>query len=142
MKGIAYSNKNSVILALLIAFGLASCTQPVVEPATDPGTTSTGTGTGTSTTTTGTTTEKVIYVVQLIASASEARANQVKKEFATEGYQAVVNSIEVNGKAVHRVQVGSYGTEADAQRVLAQMKRRYQRNEHVKNAVVKTKFGE
>ncbi len=142
MKGMTNLNKRLMALALLAAVGLASCAQPVVEPATDPGTNTGTTNTGGSTTGTGTTTEKVIYVVQLIASASQARADQVKDEFTKEGYRAAVNSIEVNGKQVHRVQIGAYGTEADAQRVLNQIKRRYLRNEHVKNAVVKTKFGE
>jgi len=59
-------------------------------------------------------------------------------EFVAEGYQAYVSDLVVDGQTLHRVQIGPYGTEADATRVLDQMRIRYRRNEHVNNAVVKT----
>lgn len=122
-------------MALVAIFGLASCTtQPVTDNGGTGGDTSTGGGGGGSVVT-------ETYVVQLIATNSSPKAEGIKNEFAGEGYPAVVSAIESEGSTLYRVQIGSYGTQADAQRVLDQMRRRYQRNQHVNNAVVKTKNG-
>ena len=82
------------------------------------------------------------YVVQLIATSSSAKADAVKNTFVNEGYRnTVVNTIVKDGKHIHRVQIGPYGTQADGDRVLAQMKRRYHKNQYVNNAIVKTIYG-
>lgn len=133
-------------IALIAIFGLASCTTP---PVTDTGGGTTGGGTtGGGTTNPGTgggsgggSVVTETYVVQLIATNSSPKAEGIKNEFTGEGYPTVVSPIQSDGQTLYRVQIGSYGTEADAQRVLNQMKRRYQRNTHVSNAVVKTKNG-
>ncbi len=134
-------------MALVAIFGLASCT---TQPVTDTGGTGGGTSTGGGTTgggggsTGGSGGGSVVtetYVVQLIATNSSPKAEGIKNEFASEGYPAAVSAIESGGRTLYRVQIGSYGTQADAQRVLNQMRRRYQRNQHVNNAVVKTKNG-
>jgi cell division protein FtsN len=143
MKG---TTKNILqMMAMASIFGLVSCTTPV-----DPGTTDTNTNTtNTNTSNTNTNTSNTnnnpvvseIYVVQLIATNSSPKAESIKNEFAGEGYPAAVSAIESGGRTLYRVQIGSYGTESDAKRVLNQMKRRYHRNQHVNNAVVKTKNG-
>lgn len=138
MKGI--TRKALAAMSLVAVFGLASCTQP---PANDDTTGGTGTDTttdGGSTGTDGGSTVNQGYVVQLIASKSVARAEQIKDEFVAEGYQATVSPLNSDSGTVYRVQIGPYGTEADAQRVLDQMKRRYQQNIHVNNAVTKPVF--
>jgi hypothetical protein len=143
MKGI--TKKLIQTMALVAVFGLASCTTtPVNDDTTGGGTSgggstgggtsgggSTGGGTGGGSTAEG-------YVVQLIASKSASKAESIKNEFAGEGY----NKAHVSALGdVFRVQIGPYGSEADAQRVLNQMRRRYKRNENVNNAVVKTVNG-
>jgi len=80
--------------------------------------------------------------VQLLASSSASKAASVKNVFVREGYKnTTVNSILRNGQTLHRVQIGPFGTQADAQRVLNQMKRRYRKNRYVNSAVVKTIYG-
>lgn len=82
------------------------------------------------------------FVVQLLASSNASKAASVKNIFVKEGYRnTTVNAILSNGKSIHRVQIGPFGTQADAQRVLNQMKRRYKKNQYVNSAVVKTVYG-
>ena len=134
------------VLALIAVFGLASCsTTPVNDDTTGGSTggdTSGGSGGDTSggggnggNTGGGVVTEG--YVVQLIASNSAAKAESIKNEFVNEGYKAYVSPLG----SIYRVQIGPYGSQTDAQRVLNQMRRRYKQNQHVKNAVVKTVNG-
>jgi len=82
------------------------------------------------------------FVVQLLASSSASKANRVINVFVEEGYRNInINTILRNGQSLHRVQIGPFGTRADAQRVLDQMKRRYKKNPYVNSAVVKTIYG-
>ena len=82
------------------------------------------------------------YVVQLLATSDLSKAQTVKSTFTSEGYQNInINTVTINGQSIHRVQVGLYGTPADGNRVLAQMKRRYHKNQYVNSAVVKTVYG-
>ncbi len=137
MKGI--TKKLIQAMALVAVFGLASCTTTPVNDDTTGGSTGGGTSGGGSTgggTSGGSTAEG--YVVQLIASKSASKAESIKNEFAGEGY----NKAHVSALGdVFRVQIGPYGSEADAQRVLDQMRRRYKQNVNVNNAVVKTVNG-
>jgi cell division septation protein DedD len=123
MKKITHIPKRILaILFIISAFGLASCaTTPPIDGNPDPGSV------------------QKEFVVQLIASSSQAKANQIKTTFAREGYATSVNPLVVNGKTLYRVQIGPYATEAEAQAVLTKMKQRYQRNGYVKNAVIKEK---
>ncbi len=143
MKGI--TKKLIQTMALVTVFGLASCTTtPVNDDTTGGGTSGGSTGGGTSGGgntgggTGGGSTVSEGYVVQLIASKSASKAESIKNKFVGEGY----NKAHVSALGdVFRVQIGPYGSEADAQRVLEQMRRRYKRNYHVNNAVVKTVNG-
>lgn len=78
------------------------------------------------------------YVVQLIASANEQKAQSIQREFTGEGYQVYVSPKVVAGQTLHRVQVGPYSTKADAYSMLESMRRRYLSNAYVSGAVVKT----
>ena len=83
------------------------------------------------------------YVVQLTATSSSSKATGVKNTFVKEGYSnTTVNTVTINGKPIHRVQIGPFGTTADGDRVLQQMKRRYRKNQYVNSAVVKTVYGQ
>ncbi len=144
MKGI--TKKLIQVLALVAVFGLASCTTTPVNDETGGGDAGSGSGdTGGGSTgdgssggdTGGGSTVGEGFVVQLIASSSATTAESIKNEFVGEGYKAYVSPLN----SVYRVQIGPYGTQADAQRVLNQMKRRYRQNEHVNNAIVKTVNG-
>ncbi len=82
------------------------------------------------------------FVVQLLATSSASKASSIKNTFVNEGYNNTsVNAILRSGQTLHRVQIGPFGTQADAQRVLNQMKRRYKKNQYVNSAVVKTIYG-
>jgi len=126
------STKKQALLGLVSAFVLASCT--AVNEGTIP-------ETGTVNPPIGTTVPNEVYVVQLIASSSKAKADKIRDDFVNDGYQAVVSTITSTTGLLHRVQIGAYGNEADALRVLNEMRLRYQGagNVHVNNAVVKTK---
>jgi len=81
------------------------------------------------------------FVVQLIASSSSQKAQGIQREFTSEGYQAYISPIVVAGQTLHRVQIGPYGSEANAYSVLQSMRKRYQSNRYVNAAVVKTVNG-
>ncbi|MCK5918955.1 MAG: SPOR domain-containing protein [Cocleimonas sp.] len=76
------------------------------------------------------------FVVQLIASSSQQKANTVKNTFLTEGYSVIQNNIKTNGRVLYRVQIGPYTTQGEARAVLAKMKTRYRRNAHVNTAII------
>ncbi|HIQ14135.1 MAG TPA: SPOR domain-containing protein [Leucothrix sp.] len=83
------------------------------------------------------------FVVQLLATSNASKAASIKNTFVSEGYsQTTVNAILRSGQTLHRVQIGPFGAQADAQRVLNQMKRRYKKNQYVNSAVVKTIYGQ
>lgn len=102
----------------------------------------TGGGTGGNTDNSGGTATVEKYVVQLLATSDASKAETVIRTFAKEGYRNInKNTVTINGQAIHRVQIGPFGTQADGQRVLSQMKRRYHKNQYVNSAVVKTVYG-
>jgi len=167
MKGI--TNRLILPVALIALFGLASCSQVPVDNGAGSGSSSSGGsgsgsggnagngsgggsggntgggyGGGSGGNTGGGSGGGVtqVFVVQLLASSNTAKAASVKKTFVHEGYEnTMINSILRNGQTLHRVQIGPFGTQADAQRVLNQMKRRYKKNQYVNSAVVKTIYG-
>ena len=53
----------------------------------------------------------------MIASSSATTAESIKDKFVAEGYKAYVSPLG----SLYRVQIGPYGSEADAQRVLDQL---------------------
>jgi len=163
MKGI--TNRLVLPIALIALFGLASCSQVPVDNGGGSGSSSgggSGSGSGGSSGggsgggsggnagggsgggygggSGGGVTQG--FVVQLLASSNASKAASVKNIFVREGYKnTTVNAILKNGQTLHRVQIGPFGTQADAQRVLNQMKRRYRKNRYVNSAVVKTIYG-
>ena len=115
------TNKLSSLFILLALFGLTACTNIPVDGE-DP--------------------KNQKYVIQLTATTNAANAASIKKTFVNEGYtNTSINTITTNGKKIHRVQIGPYGKELDGNRVLAQMKTRYLKNQYVRSAVVKTIYG-
>lgn len=129
--------KKQILLVVTSIFMLASCT-------------STGVNNGGTTPPTGTTPPPVtplppvpseVYVVQLIASSSKAKADRIRDQFIGDGYQAVVDTITGPNGLLHRVQIGAYNTEVEAIQQLNLMRQRYAGagNVHVNNAVVKPK---
>ena len=76
------------------------------------------------------------YVVQLIASISQQKANNISNTFRSGGYNMIQNSVMRNGRTLHRVQVGPYSSKTDAQSALAQMRNQYRHNELVAAAFV------
>lgn len=142
MKEVILNSKPALFTFLLIAgLGLASCSnQPIEEEdTTPPPTTTTGQDTQppAQDTTPATTPDYSGYVVQLIASERVQRADEIKVQFEQEGYNVFVNPLEQGGKTLYRVQIGPYGTELDAKRVLNNMKIRYPVNGLVKGAIIK-----
>ena len=78
------------------------------------------------------------YVVQLTASKSRQKAQNIKDQFAADGYNAFVSPLNLNGKLLHRVQIGMFNDQADAKMVLAQMQVKYPRDPYVAAAITKT----
>lgn len=116
------TNKLGLIFALLAFLGLTACTNIPVDDGNNP-------------------TVKG-YVVQLIATSDASKATSIRNTFVKEGYKnTTVNSITNNGSKIHRVQIGPFGTKADGNNMLMQMKKRYTRNQYVNSAVVKTIYG-
>ena len=78
------------------------------------------------------------YVVQLTASNSQKKAQNISDKFAADGYNAFVSPLNLNGKLLHRVQIGLFNDQADAKMVLAQMQVKYPLNPYVAAAITKT----
>ncbi len=78
------------------------------------------------------------YVVQLTASSSRNKAENLKNRFARDGYSAFVSPLQVNGRLLHRVQIGYYNSQNDAGLVLAQLQQNYPGDAYVNAALVKT----
>lgn len=78
------------------------------------------------------------YVVQLTASASQAKAEGIKNAFVSKGYNAFVSPLMVNGRLLHRVQIGYYNDKNAADMTLNQMRQQNPGDIYVADAVVKT----
>ena len=118
----AITNKLGLIFTLLTFLGLTACTNIPIDENPNPNVKG--------------------YVVQLVATNDASKAFNIKNTFVKEGYKnTTVNSITKDGKKIHRVQIGPFGTKSDGDRVLMKMKKRYQKNQYVNNAVVKTIYG-
>ena len=150
------TNKWRAAVALVALFGLASCSQVPVDNGGSSGGSGSGSsgsssggsgggyGSGSGGSSTGGSGGGIAqgFVVQLLATSSASKASSIKNTFVNEGYNNTsVNAILRSGQTLHRVQIGPFGTQADAQRVLNQMKRRYKKNQYVNSAVVKTIYG-
>ena len=76
------------------------------------------------------------FVIQLIASIDSQKAGSIKDTFSAEGYRVIQNTINSNGRLLHRVQIGPYSTQREARAVFDKMKRRYKRNTYVNAAFI------
>ncbi len=78
------------------------------------------------------------YVVQLTASSSQSKAQTISDKFTADGYNAFVSPLTLNGRLLHRVQIGMFNDQADAKMVLAQMQVKYPNDPYVAGAITKT----
>ncbi len=99
-------------------------------------TTGGGTQTGGGTTTSTTNPDHLGFVVQLTATISQDKANELYNTFSAEGYHVIQNTIERAGRTLYRVQIGPYASKNDAKNGLLKLKRRYKRNPYVRSAFV------
>lgn len=76
------------------------------------------------------------YAIQLMASSDKAKAEDVRKAMAAEGYKVSLVEARVDGKAIYRVRVGGYPKKEDATAAQAKMKERYTKNTYVQNSFV------
>jgi hypothetical protein len=144
-------NKTS-ILVFLFAFVLAGC---VAVPSNNTGTntntngggsTSTGGTTNTDNTgdygNTGSTVNQRGFVVQLIASNSPEKAESIKNQYFSDGYNAFVNNdlAQGYGEPLYRVQIGPYMNKSEAENVLAQMRSRYPYDDLVTQAIINENY--
>ncbi|MGB0845579.1 MAG: SPOR domain-containing protein [Thiolinea sp.] len=131
-------NNNTTITALLIAgaLTLSACT-PMPHTATDPYTPIVNAPVPTAPETVPTTPLEQ-YVVQLTASNSQQKAQRISDKFAAEGYNAFVSPLTLNGRLLHRVQIGMFNNQDDANMVLAQMQSKYPADPYVAAAITKT----
>lgn len=78
------------------------------------------------------------YVVQLTASASQAKAEGIKSTFGGKGYNAFISPLMVDGRLLHRVQIGYYTDKNAAEMALNQLRQQNPNDAYVANAIVKT----
>ena len=76
------------------------------------------------------------YAIQLLATSSVSRANNLKNVMAGEGYPTYVTETLKNGKKLYRVRIGQYKTKPEALTAQAAMKRLYKKNANVNRSAV------
>jgi cell division septation protein DedD len=76
------------------------------------------------------------YAIQLLATSSQSRANNLKNVMAGEGYPAYVTKTKQNGKTLYRVRIGQYAVKSEAVKFQSSMKRRYKKNTNVNRSAV------
>jgi cell division septation protein DedD len=76
------------------------------------------------------------YAIQLLATSSQTRANDLKNVMAGEGYPTYVTKTTQNGKQLFRVRIGQYKTRAAAAAMQNSLKRRYKKNRSVTNSAI------
>ena len=79
------------------------------------------------------------YTIQLIATSSSSRANNLKNVMKKEGYKSFVSKTTSNGKVLFRVRLGNYSSRQAAITAQSKMKSRYQKNQYVKSSLVVSK---
>lgn len=144
MKKAIKQSRSMLVLGLcLSAFALSSCSYSTYQSSLpDAGTVSVNTpggspgGGGTEAPVDTSANKTKGFVVQLLASASADRAQEVKDQFEREGYPSFVSILSRDTQKLYRVQIGPYAKEADATLVLNNMKARYQKNMLVMQAII------
>ncbi|PWQ92869.1 SPOR domain-containing protein [Leucothrix pacifica] len=76
------------------------------------------------------------YAIQLLATSSSSRANDLKNVMAGEGYPTYVTRTQQNGKLLYRVRIGQYSNRTAAANAQAAMKRRYKKNTYVNRSAI------
>lgn len=76
------------------------------------------------------------YAIQLLATSSSSRANNLKKTMIKEGYDSFVSKTTKNGKILFRVRVGKFASRQAALATQNKMKRRYKKNQYVISSLV------
>ena len=76
------------------------------------------------------------YAIQLLATSSLTRANNLKNVMVGEGYPCYVTKTKQNGKTLYRVRIGQYVKKAAAVKAQSAMKRRYKQNTNVNRSAV------
>ncbi|HFC91676.1 MAG TPA: hypothetical protein ENJ51_02560 [Leucothrix mucor] len=76
------------------------------------------------------------FSVQLLATSSSSRANNLKNVMSREGYRVSVSKTAKHGKVLFRVRVGNYSTRAAAVSAQRKMQRRYKRNQAVNSSII------
>ncbi|MCK5810213.1 MAG: SPOR domain-containing protein, partial [Cocleimonas sp.] len=76
------------------------------------------------------------FSVQLLATSSSSRANNLKKVMSKEGYRVSVSKTAKQGKVLFRVRIGNYSTRAAAASAQRNMKRRYKRNQAINSSII------
>ncbi|WP_022952857.1 SPOR domain-containing protein [Leucothrix mucor] len=76
------------------------------------------------------------YAIQLLATSSQTRANDLKNVMTGEGYPTYVTKTTQNGKQLFRVRIGQYKTRAAAAAMQNSLKRRYKKNRSVTNSAI------
>lgn len=76
------------------------------------------------------------YSVQLLATSSSSKADNLKSTMDKEGYNAFVSTTTHGGKKLYRVRVGNYAGKSAALKVQNAMKRRYRQNQFVQSSIV------
>ncbi len=76
------------------------------------------------------------FAVQLLATSSSSRANNLKNVMSREGYHVSVSKTAKHGKVLFRVRVGNYPTRAAAVSAQRKMQRRYKRNQAVNSSII------
>ena len=84
-------------------------------------------------------TKKGSYAIQLLATSSSSRANNLKKLMQKEGYSSFVSKTSKNGKILFRVRIGNYSNRQIATTAQSKLKRRYQKNPYVASSLVVSK---
>jgi cell division septation protein DedD len=76
------------------------------------------------------------FSIQLLATSSSSRANNLKNIMSKEGYRAFVSKTVKDGKVLYRVRIGNYSTRAAAVSAQRKMKRRYKRNQAINSSII------
>ncbi len=83
-----------------------------------------------------TSTSKGGYAIQLMATASQSRAEKLAKTMKSEGYGSFITRTTRNNKVLYRVRVRAGANRNAALATQKKMKRRYQKNFFVQNSLV------
>jgi len=78
------------------------------------------------------------YVIQLIATAHQDKAEGIKNQFISRGYDARVSPLMSNGRLLYRVQIGNFDYEASGLQALNDMQAQYPMDTYLQGAIVKT----